>query len=189
MATAEVNTYQLDLLALLAHRIPGVPMQAEWAAMQVEPGLYSPRLDAAVGPFAIAERLIDAYAALCVQHRPLLEALFAVHRDNLIANRVFPDQFSFNHVISRNRNSRCFLAIEIENQVSQKHLIGGAINAAALGRVGLAIAWNDRNLRRFIRMRSYLLFLSDVGKNSFDPSNLLIMTAGQLKAVLQQDTR
>jgi len=29
-------------------------------------------------------------------------------------------------------------------------------------------------------MRSYLLFLSDVGKNSFDPSNLLILTAQQL---------
>jgi hypothetical protein len=94
------------------------------------------------------------------------------------------DRFDYESVINRNFNARCFLAIEVENQVSHKHLMGGAINAAALGRIGLAIAWSEDNLRKFVRMRNYMLFLSDVERNTFDTSNLLVLTAKQLLEII-----
>ncbi len=38
-----------------------------------------------------------------------------------------------------NFNARYFLSIEIENQLTQKHLIGGIVNASALGRLEILI--------------------------------------------------
>lgn len=84
----------------------------------------------------------------------------------------------------RNRNARCFLAIEIENKVSRKHLMGGAINAAAPGRAGLAVGWSDQMVRAFVKLRAYLLYLARVGKNTFDPFNLLIVNRIQLAAAV-----
>jgi len=109
-----------------------------------------------------------------------------MHRSNLRDHGQPDNHFDFEHVCMRNQNARCFMAFEIENEVSRKHLMGGAINAAALGRVGLAIAWNPEKLRAFVRMRSYLLFLSAVGKNTFDPSNLLILSKDQVMDVISK---
>jgi hypothetical protein len=180
MATPELNDYQQELCVLLRAAIPEHPVQAEWAAMVDENGLYSPRLDIAVGPFATHGIFGETYDALGTDHTELLEYLFAAHSENIEALGLAPNAVPFEVVIQKNWNARCWLAIEIENSVSHKHLMGGAINAAALGRVGLAVAWNEANLRKFVRMRDYLLFLTAVGKNSFDPSNLLILSAIQL---------
>lgn len=180
LATDVVTNYQEKLKTALSLHFPPETVRKEWAAMHVEPGLYSPRLDLAVGPFATGQRYINEYDDLSNTHSELLQLLYKVHTENLAEFDEIPNRFEFEHVIRRNENARCFLAIEIENKVSNKHLMGGAINAAALGRIGLAVAWNDKNLRKFLRMRSYLLFLTDMGKNSFDPSNLLILTAQQL---------
>ncbi|WP_139799034.1 hypothetical protein [Andreprevotia lacus] len=155
-------------------------VEIEWAAMADERTLYSPRLDTAVGPFATHKIYIDEYDQLIRAHQPLLLQLFNMHRANLRAHNQPDDHFDFERLCTRNLNARCFLAFEIENNVSRKHLMGGAINAAALGRIGLAIAWNQEKLRAFIRMRSYLLFLAQVGKNTFDPSNLLILSKEQV---------
>lgn len=184
MAITEIDVYQNDMCTLLRSAISGETVATEWGAMRDEPTLYSPRLDLAVGPFATRRILIQRYNELCAVHQELLEALFRAHCENIASHGFEPNSFSYNHVISRNRNARCFLAIEIENRVSHKHLMGGAINAAALGRIGLAIAWTDTNLIKFLRLRNYLLFLTAVGKNSFDPSNLLILTAAQLRDAL-----
>lgn len=180
MATNDVTTYQIQLQAALRTRFAPATVKTEWAALRVEPNLYSPRLDLAVGPFATDRRYIYEYDELSREHDQLLRSLFSVHCQNLNTIGEHPSRFNFDHATTRNQNARCYLAIEIENKVSNKHLMGGAINAAALGRIGLAVAWNEINLRKFLRMRSYLLFLSDVEKNSFDPSNLLILTAQQL---------
>jgi len=58
--------------------------------------------------------------------------------------------------------------------------MGSALNASALGRIGLAVGWDEDRVRRLIRMRKYLLALADVGKNTFDASNLLIASRAQL---------
>jgi hypothetical protein len=86
------------------------------------------------------------------------------------------------HALALNHNARCFLGIEIENAVSRKHLMGGAINASALGRLGIAVGWTDARVKSFGRLWKYLDFLSRVGKNSFDTSNLLIVSDVQLSA-------
>jgi len=140
MATDEVTAYQLRLQAALRRRFPQASVQTEWAAMRIEPGLYSPRLDLAVGPFATDRRYIDEYDELSQVHAELLRSLFTIHSQNLYESGEHLSRFRFDHVIKRNQNARCYIAIEIENKVSNKHLMGGAINAAALGRVGLAVA-------------------------------------------------
>lgn len=175
-----VGEYQQLLHKRLSEAFPSLPVRPEWAAMRDERGLYSPRLDTAVGPFATNTIHITDYDRLVHDHHRLLRRWFDLHSDNLQDANADRDRFDFDHACHRNQNARCFLAFEIENRVSQKHLMGGAINAAALGRLGIAVAWNTSTLQSFIRLRSYLLFLSSVGKNSFDPSNLLILTASQL---------
>lgn len=179
-ARGTVREYQAQLKEKLTAVFPGVPVEIEWAAMTDEQGLYSPRLDAAVGPFATHGIYIEEYDQLVRTFEPLLSSLFEMHRANLRAQGQPDNHFNFEHICRRNRNARCFIALEIENAVSRKHLMGGAINAAALGRIGLAIAWNNEKLRAFVRMRSYLLFLAEVGKNTFDPSNLLILSKEQV---------
>lgn len=152
--------------------------------MTDERALYSPRLDAAVGPFATQRTYIDEYDKMVCDCEPLLNSLFDAHRRNLREHGQSDGCVDFVRLCNRNQNARCFLAIEIENFVSRKHLMGGAINAAALGRIGMAVAWDREKLRAFVRMRSYLLFLAEVGKNTFDPSNLLILSKEQVMDAL-----
>jgi hypothetical protein len=182
--TSELYAYQQEIRKLLADACPECPVHTEWAAMTDEAGIYSPRLDVAVGPFATHDIFADTYDDLCGEHVQFLEYLHAAHSENVEAFGLRPNHLSLTDTVAKNWNARCWLAIEIENMVSHKHLMGGAINAAALGRIGLAVAWREINLKRFVRMREYLLFLASVGKNTFDPSNLLILSADQLMEAL-----
>lgn len=186
MPVGTVKDYQDRLKRLLSRCFRDVCVNTEWRSMDRERGVYSPRLDLAVGPFAENRNYIDDYDRLSLCHDGLLRDLHNQHCDNLSSSNQPHVRPSFDLVKKRNKNARCFMAIEIENQVSNKHLMGGAINAAALGRFGLAVAWNDWNLTQFIRMRDYLLFLSSVGKNSFDPANLLILTADQFEVIVSR---
>ena len=45
---------------------------------------------------------------------------------------------------------------------------------------GNSVAGSPERLRVLLKMRSYLLYLSSVGKNTFDTTNLLVVTAEQL---------
>ena len=58
--------------------------------------------------------------------------------------------------------------------------MGGAINAAALGRLGIAVGWTREKVKAFVKLRSYLLFLASVGKNTFHPYNLLVLSKEQV---------
>ena len=191
LAVSALQQYQRDLRDRLAEVFRATPVDVEWRA-RVEFGgrsVYSPRLDVAVGPFAIEENREVAYDGMVNRHRNLLERLFDAHRFNLVSHDCSIDGLDVRRVVERNRNARCFLAVEIENQVSRKHLMGGAINAAALGRVGIAVGWSDRQVNSLIRLRSYLLFLARVGKNAFDPANLLILGPDQLMRCLATPRR
>jgi len=119
-------------------------------------------------------------------------------RYHLINMAVIGDDFQeeeFNNHINgvmenlwhRNQNARCLIAIEIENEVSRKHLMGGAINAAALGRIGIAVAWTDGKLRAFTNMKRYLDYLASVHKNTFDTANLVILSTDQLIQAIDQN--
>jgi len=187
VSRSALREYQDVLVRKLSRVFREVPVQSEWATMTDESGLYSPRLDVAVGPFATDRIYIGEYDALIRTHAPLVKALFTVHRANLKEHGERDDHFSFDELCHRNSNSRCFLAFEIENAVSRKHLMGGAINAAALGRIGIAVGWDRGKLRALIRLRTYLLFLARVGKNTFHPSNLLILTGKQVMACVTDE--
>ena len=168
----------------LCREFPEVTVSPEWAALRDEPGVYSPRLDIAVGPFAIVGRCEREYDVLGDAHRPFLEA---VH-DAFIENVISLDQADFtpdlDSICSLNSNARCFLAIEIDTTGSRKHLMGGAVNAAALGRVGLSVAGTPKTLKALLRTRRYLRFLAGVGKNTFDTGNLMIVSVEQLADAL-----
>jgi hypothetical protein len=64
--------------------------------------------------------------------------------------------------------------------------MGGAINAAALGRIGIAVGWTPDKVRAFVKLRSYLLYLARVGKNTFNPINLLVLSRQQLSGAIRR---
>lgn len=189
MAKSPVKSFQQELVSVLRVLFSGVPIEKEWAAMRRADGLYSPRLDIAVGPFATGEsNCVPKFDRLLEEHQDFLLRLYEHHLANIRESAAPGLRPDFEQVALRNRNARCFLAIEIENQVSRKHLMGGAINAAALGRIGIAVGWTTEKVEALVRLRSYLLFLASVGKNTFDPANLLILSKDQLHDTLKSLT-
>jgi hypothetical protein len=149
--------------------------------MAGEARVYSPCLDVGVGPFAVGvERYGDVYDEMVMRHRDWLNELYLISKQNFSEFGETDGDVSFDRTFSFNHNARCFLAIEVENKTSRKHLMGGAINASALGRVGIAVGWTNKQVGRFVRMRRYLRFLASVGKNTFNTTNLLVLSADQL---------
>lgn len=181
----QLKEYQLELKSRLQYIFTGEEIEEEWRSMREEYALsiYSPRLDIAVGPFATREPLGLTYDR--IMRRPATEEfLKQLVEFNSINIEKFGDGFvrpmELDEIKYMNHNARCFLAIEIENLVSRKHLMGGAINASALGRIGIVIPWSDEKLRAFVKLIRYLHYLRNAQKNTFDTSNLLIVTKDQM---------
>ena len=57
--------------------------------------------------------------------------------------------------------------------------MGGIMNAAALGHLGVMVAWTEEKLRAMFRARSYLFFLESVDKPTMTVRNLLILSRNQ----------
>ena len=135
----------------------------------------------AVGPFALGSiQHVQEYDEMVEVHWDFLKKLHASFQENvrrLDQAGSVPDLVA---VCRRNPNARCFMAVEIDASGSRKHLMGGAMNAAALGRVGLSIGCDTEMLRALLKMRRYLLFLASVGKNAFEPGNLMIVSREQM---------
>lgn len=185
MPYQKTNRYQKLLADNLRVVFPESEVKVEWTAMRSEEGLYSPRLDIAIGPFATEHRRCTAeYDKLLGGHQALIRNLYNFHMQNLAIYGNAECSTSFKDACEKNRNARCFLAIEIENAVSRKHLMGGAINAAALGRIGIAVGWAQDKVQALVKLRNYLLFLASVGKNTFDPINLLILGRSQVMSAV-----
>lgn len=159
-------------------------VKTEWSSMARQQGIYSPQVDIAVGPFAIDKRCIDDYDSLMKESRDFIEGLLKKHKNNIKAFNGERLELSFDNLKWKNQNARCLLAIEIENKVNRKHLIGSSINASALGRIGIMIAWTPEKLKALLKLRGYLSFLEGVGKNTFDTTNLLILNKDQFRKKL-----
>lgn len=149
--------------------------------------MYAPAIDIAVGPFATHRQFMREYDELVDRSAGLLEAMLCSYRGNL---RRFGSDFAappFDRLCSLNENARCFLAIEIEkgNQ-SIKYLIGSSINASALGRVGIILAWDQCRLQGLLRGREFLSYMKQLDKNSFDTTNLLFLSTDQFIRVLER---
>ncbi|MFA5211569.1 MAG: hypothetical protein WC414_03655 [Patescibacteria group bacterium] len=146
---------------------------------------YCPRLDIAVGPFAINTRLESQYNRLLSEResRKFIDSLIKFNNDN-VRNIVTGSETNFEMMKYFNYNARCFICVEIENKVSRKHIVGGLINASALGRIAVLVAWTPDKLKAFLKLKNYLNFLSSVEKNSFKTDNVLILSKEQFKIVV-----
>jgi hypothetical protein len=161
----------------------------EWRT-EMNAGIYSPRLDIAVGPFSTADgiRLINEYNGIFNDHLAFIKGLTKIHLRNIqsITNQTSDQEAEhrinskLNDLYSTNFNARCFLAIEIENAVSRKHLMGGAINAAVLGRIGIAAGYTEKMHKVFLNLYRYFSFLQEVEKPTFKTNNLLVISYIQL---------
>lgn len=185
-----LKEFQEQLKNLLQELFQIDDVEEEWASMRDEYGLsiYSPRIDVAVGPFATHERLGHIYDEMINDQYPsmLIKKLVEFNRMNLEAYDGFVQPVSYDEIKYLNHNARCFLAIEIENLVSRKHLMGGAINASALGRIGIVIPWSQEKLRAFVKLVRYLQYLKYAEKNTFNTSNLLIVTKEQMVTAIYE---
>jgi hypothetical protein len=184
VSAVPTKQYQTRMTAALRRAFKPTPVQSEWKAFESVEDLYSPRLDIAVGPFSTTPgSLTTDYDGLDAKYRSITEKLQSAYELNLsrFATRV-PGSAT---TASPNRNARCFLAIEIENRVSRKHLMGGALNAAALGRWGIVVGWDEGKVKALLRLREYMLELKRVGKPTFSTlANLIIVSPDQFRASL-----
>jgi hypothetical protein len=158
----------------------------EWRT-EMDRDIYSPRLDIAVGPFATdnGTQLTEEYNDLFETNKDFIKQLAIIHFRNIMPE-INGDEL-IHHLEAKlhflkffNPNSRCFITIEIENQVSRKHLLGGAINASALGRIAIAVGFTEEKHRAFLRLIKYYDFLEQVGKPTLPMANLLIISYPQL---------
>jgi hypothetical protein len=185
----KVKEYQSEIAKKLSEIFTGLEIKKEWTADVSQFNLYSPRLDIAIGPFAIAEGMINQYETLQIKYVTFIRGLIDIHNSNL--KNIYDDYNIRDMITSQhtNYNPRCFIAIEIENSVSRKHLIGGAINASALGRFGLFIAFNEEKFNAMKKLEGYFNFLSDAKKNTFNTNNLFILSKEQFSDYLDQYIR
>ena len=155
--------------------------------------IYSPKVDIAIGPFAIEKRYEDEYDQMVNSYHSLIDSWIDMFRQNwqsVIGGRYWrvspysPSAYSDFIEHSANRNARCFIAIEVENKNSRKHLLGSIINAGALGRVGILVAWREEVLRAAIRIREYFDFLQEAEKRTFNMSDVIVLSRNQLAASL-----
>ncbi len=160
-----------------------LPVQIEWRSMQEQKSLYCPRVDIAVGPFVYDNsRIPDEHNKLVKQWEVRIQAMLDCHRHNVRSLSWDTCPTSFEELCFKNIAARCFLAIEIEDTGSRKHLIGTALNAMALGRVAIVVVSKRDKLKAFVRLRRYLWFLSQAININTD--NLLFISRDQLNRVL-----
>lgn len=183
----EVRIDQIQLAEGLREVFSSVPVVLEWPSLRGEGAVYSPRIDIAVGPFATDHRCIKLYDDLASKHSVLLGQLHSTYTQNVYDFDPQDAVVDLESMCRLNRNARCFLAIEIDGSGSRKHVMGGAVNSAALARLGLSVATNEKHLRTALRIRRYLRLLGSLGKNTFDTANLMVLSTSQLAAVLDVD--
>ena len=73
-----------------------------------------------------------------------------------------------------NANPRCFLAVELEKETDEKHVLGGIVHASGLAKVGIIVTDDDlKKYQSIMRIRRYLRFLIAVGKTG-NPSHVTL---------------
>jgi len=88
-----------------------------------------------------------------------------------------------------NANPRCFLAIEIENSGSSKHMLGNIANASIIGSVGVVIPFNHQKASLCKRIKKYVAFATRVGKIKPIFGNILILDKEDFLRALDENRR
>ncbi|MNJ95312.1 hypothetical protein D3C87_130220 [compost metagenome] len=187
-----VNEYQYAVQDLIVNKL-NLEATCEWNS-KMNANIYAPRLDIAIGPFSILDgtSLQQEYDHIYDTHYPFIYQLVKIHLLNIQQISADSNNDEVNarinekigHMKYFNFNSRCFIAVEIENEVSRKHLMGGALNASVLGRVAIASGFTAEKHRAFLNLYRYFEYLQNVEKPTFRTENLLIISAEQLLNVL-----
>lgn len=184
MNTKEYQNILKEKFELL---FPELEVKSEWISFKKMDRHYAPKVDLAFSPFSITagETKELEYDALTNVDsiRNFLEKVYHFHEQNL-RNELFSNEYElpdFERVVNKNSNARCFIALEIENRNSKKHMMGSIINAASLGRVGIGVAYCDSAFRTMARILHYLAFLRRVEKNTYDTTNFLLIKQEQLE--------
>jgi len=132
--------------------------------------LYCPRIDIAVGPFNISREIIrdnQKIQSAIERHNNFIEQLVA-KSETLVGDT--------NYLLrSKNKNPRCFLAIELENSGSRKHLLGDIANVSIIGAFGIVVAMNDSKLKAFKRIKEYINFATQVQKLPETFNNVVVL--------------
>lgn len=105
--------------------------------------MYCPRIDIAVGPFNIRRNIEEdnrIINAKINEHKAFITKL--VDKAETYVGNV--DEFLRN----KNRNPRCFLAIEIEKSGTRKHLLGDIANASVIAAIGIVVPLNKSKLQQ-----------------------------------------
>lgn len=190
----EIDLFQREitdkLTVLLVKQGYKPEVKAPWSAFSgYGRRIYSPKVDIAVGPFAIEKSDEDEHGRMVDSYHRLIDTWIDMFRQNwqsVIGDRYWrvplhsPSGYRDFIEHSANTNARCFIAIEIENENSRKHLMGSIINAGALGRLGILVAWQEKVLRAAIRMRAYFDFLQEAEKRTFNMNNVIVLSRNQL---------
>jgi hypothetical protein len=156
----------------------GLPVETEWRAMKEQRSLYCPRVDIAVGPYVYDNTCItDKHDSLIRCWEAPIKAMLDYHKQNMGSLSWEICRTSFKELCYKNKAARCFMAIEIEDTGSRKHLIGDAVIAITLGRLGIVVTCMHGKLKALVKIRRYLWFLSRA--TNLDTRNLLILTREQ----------
>jgi len=184
-----VREYQNTLKIELERIFNNIEIISEWRTRINQFNLYSPRLDLALGPFAISSQEVLNYNRLQEDFRDFINHLILLHNQNL--REIYHNfiEKDFYDVVNSNINARCFIAIEIENKGSRKHYLGSVINASSLGRIGICIGFSEETFRALVKLEGYFNFLKNAEKNTFNTKNVLILKRDQfLDYIKQVDT-
>lgn len=146
--------------------------------------LYSPRLDVAVGPFNIdgnIERNNKKIRRAANRHQSFIEQLICCSELESPSFDIF--------LRRRNKNPRCFLAIEIENSGSSKHMLGDIANVSIIGSIGIVIPFNEKKQSLCERIKRYVRFCSSVGKIDNVFTNVLVISKEDFHRVIRENLK
>jgi len=158
---------------------------------------YSPMIDVSVGPFSEkrGESLWGDYDVLVRFSCELIDDLLQQFRVNYqdfgkgffeISERTVPRSYLrfLSTAKDVNWNARCFMAIEVENSGSKKHLLGDMLNVCVSGRIGIVIGYNNKAFNSFLRQLEYLAYTIEAKKLRFNSKNIIVLRPDQFESIL-----
>jgi len=142
--------------------------------------LYCPKIDVAVGPFNIDGNVNQNNQSIDQAIQNSYDLM-----SELVERSETPVGDIQRFLALRNRNPRCFMAIELEASGTTKHRLGDIANTSILGAIGIVVPLTETNRKSFIRLKKYLEYGIDVDKLPPSFGNVLVITPNRfLEAIV-----